>query len=211
MVFVFGRNGFFGYSAADSNTAMWWSTCQAEDIPEDRKIPSEEMREQLKQRHGHWKDPVVHECIERSTVSQIYPTWTTPDLPTWSSNGLIVLGDAAHALHPTSGQGASMALEDSQCLALLLSKYLTAYRQDPEKLSITEAVTLTGHSLYSLRSSRIKNISDRAKKISNSKRNLSFAVEMMMCAMMWVMGKVPLVGKSMYFMSLLHSVSNSSR
>lgn len=195
MVFEFGSNGFFGYAAVGPETTMWWSTCQAEQVPEDTKISAAVMQEQLKKRHGHWKDPVIQECIGKSTVSQIYPTWTTPDLPTWSSNGLVILGDAAHALHPTSGQGASMALEDSQCLGLLLTKYLVAHAKDPEKLPLHDVANLTGESLYALRSLRLRNISDRAKMISKSKKDLPFAVEMMMCGMMWLMGKVPFIGE----------------
>ncbi|EXJ68878.1 uncharacterized protein A1O5_07810 [Cladophialophora psammophila CBS 110553] len=56
-----------------------------------------------------------------------YPTWTTPELPSWSSRGRAVLvGDAAHALQPSSGQGACQALEDAEALALFLGHYLSA-------------------------------------------------------------------------------------
>jgi 2-polyprenyl-6-methoxyphenol hydroxylase-like FAD-dependent oxidoreductase len=42
-------------------------------------------------------------------------------LPTWHKGGRILLiGDAAHAVSPNSGQGASLALEDAMCLAKLM-------------------------------------------------------------------------------------------
>ncbi|OCT51391.1 hypothetical protein CLCR_08059 [Cladophialophora carrionii] len=56
-----------------------------------------------------------------------YPTWTTPELPTWTKNGRAVLvGDAAHALRPSSGQGACQALEDAEALALFLRRSLVS-------------------------------------------------------------------------------------
>lgn len=41
-------------------------------------------------------------------------------LPTWHGDHMVVLGDAAHAASPASGQGASMALEDAVVLAKAL-------------------------------------------------------------------------------------------
>jgi 2-polyprenyl-6-methoxyphenol hydroxylase-like FAD-dependent oxidoreductase len=198
MVFTFGNNGFFGYAAASETMGMWWSTCHSEALPANRKLDPEDLRNQLRKRHAHWKDPIIHECIEKSGVSQIYPTWSTPDLPTWSANGLVVVGDAAHALHSTSGQGASMALEDSQCLTLLISKYVEESNKSEDKLSIEDAVGLSLKSFYNLRHGRVKRISDRAKMMAGSKHDMPFIAEMMLCGMMWLMGKVPSLGKSCF-------------
>ncbi|MGH3769017.1 MAG: FAD-dependent oxidoreductase [Pseudonocardiaceae bacterium] len=40
-----------------------------------------------------------------------------PDVPRWHRDHLLVIGDAAHAASPATGQGASMALEDAVILA----------------------------------------------------------------------------------------------
>lgn len=37
-------------------------------------------------------------------------------LPTWTKGRVILIGDAAHAMLPTQGQGASQALEDAEAL-----------------------------------------------------------------------------------------------
>lgn len=44
--------------------------------------------------------------------------FVAPPLPTWQSQSgrVLVMGDAAHALIPTGGLGASLALEDAECL-----------------------------------------------------------------------------------------------
>jgi 2-polyprenyl-6-methoxyphenol hydroxylase-like FAD-dependent oxidoreductase len=107
MVFTFGRNGFFGYGASSPHTTMWWSTWSEDELPKDRKLSQEEMSARLKSRHGAWKDPNIQDIIEKAHVSQMYPVWTTPDLPYWGANGILGVGDAVHALQPTSGQGCS--------------------------------------------------------------------------------------------------------
>ncbi|KAH7925392.1 FAD/NAD(P)-binding domain-containing protein [Leucogyrophana mollusca] len=43
-----------------------------------------------------------------------------PDLTTWVNGRVCLLGDAAHAMLPTIGQGAAMAFEDAATLAVLI-------------------------------------------------------------------------------------------
>lgn len=52
----------------------------------------------------------------------IWPFHTVPKLEKWSSAAgkVIIIGDAAHAIPPTAGQGANQAFEDSYSLAFLL-------------------------------------------------------------------------------------------
>jgi FAD-dependent urate hydroxylase len=49
------------------------------------------------------------------------PTWRhRGKVPTWRRGPMVLVGDAAHAPSPTSGQGASMAAEDGVVLAKCL-------------------------------------------------------------------------------------------
>jgi len=43
-----------------------------------------------------------------------------PALPSWHKGHVVLLGDAAHAVGPHAGQGASMAIEDALVLAACL-------------------------------------------------------------------------------------------
>jgi len=196
MVFVFGAKGFFGYGATSTNTLMWWSTCQAENIPEQRIITPEEMKAQLKARHGSWTDPIIKDIIEKAAVTHIYPVWTIGELPRWGIDGLVAIGDAAHALQPTSGQGSSQALEDAKCFPLLLSKFLEISIKEPGKLSLEDAVSLSTTGFYEIRQPRVQKIVNRTKVTAGRKRDQSFVEEMTLCFALWIIGKVPGLGMS---------------
>jgi 2-polyprenyl-6-methoxyphenol hydroxylase-like FAD-dependent oxidoreductase len=53
----------------------------------------------------------------------IWPYYVVPKMDTWSSasSRVVILGDAAHAIPPTAGQGASQGFEDAYTLSILLS------------------------------------------------------------------------------------------
>jgi 2-polyprenyl-6-methoxyphenol hydroxylase-like FAD-dependent oxidoreductase len=50
-------------------------------------------------------------------VSMPTPTYDLPRVPVWHRGAMVIIGDAAHAVSPTAGQGASMAMEDAVILA----------------------------------------------------------------------------------------------
>jgi 2-polyprenyl-6-methoxyphenol hydroxylase-like FAD-dependent oxidoreductase len=197
MVFEFGRNGFFGYSAISPTQAMWWSTCQADDVPNERRMNPEELKAQLIARHGSWKDPHVHSLVEKSNVDSIYPVWQTPQLPHWGEHGLVVLGDAAHAISPTSGQGSSQAFEDAKCFTMVLSKFLAveSAAEEPNKVTEQEAIDMSIKTFYAVRSPRVKKIYERTKMMAGRKRDQTLPEEMILCLILWLMGKIPRVGK----------------
>jgi 2-polyprenyl-6-methoxyphenol hydroxylase-like FAD-dependent oxidoreductase len=54
-----------------------------------------------------------------AATEAILPAWNTYDFPTvpvWHNDRMVIIGDAAHATSPSSGQGASMAVEDAVVL-----------------------------------------------------------------------------------------------
>jgi 2-polyprenyl-6-methoxyphenol hydroxylase-like FAD-dependent oxidoreductase len=203
MVFTFGPNGFFGYSGSSHNDTMWWSTCEASDVPPSIRLSVQDMRAQLTTRHGKWKDPVIQAIIEKAEVESIYPVWTTPELPYWGKDGCVLVGDAAHALQPTSGQGSSQALEDAKTLALCLERFLSrsveagASSVPTEEAGLTpnEALELTNKVYFQVRNPRISKIVERTKMMANRKKEQGFAEEMITCFFLWLVGKVPSIGK----------------
>ena len=65
----------------------------------------------------HEPIPALLAASEEILALNIYDM---PSLPAWHEGRVVLIGDAAHAVSPNSGQGASLALEDAQSLAALL-------------------------------------------------------------------------------------------
>ncbi|KAF2840930.1 FAD binding domain protein [Patellaria atrata CBS 101060] len=192
MIFTFGGTGFFGYAAHGSpsnKSLMWWSTFQADIMPEHGTINLADYRKQLVERHGYWKDPVVRKVVELAEFDTVYPTWTTPELPTWSENRVLLIGDAAHALQPTSGQGVSQGLEDSQTLALLLAHYLS-----DASLNEEDVLKCTAKAMYDIRHPRVTSIAKQARKIDGKKMNQGVFIEYMVYFILWFVPKWPTLG-----------------
>ena len=122
--FIMGQNGFFGYFNTVTNDGprtLWWSTASTpleskEHIAATSKAA---LQQRLMALHGNWAAPVP-QLIQSATDILNIAIHDVPSLPRWSAGRTIIIGDAAHAVAPHSGQGASMALEDAQYLAKLL-------------------------------------------------------------------------------------------
>jgi len=120
--YTFGAKGFFGYCAVDPDYAMWWSNLHAAQPMDEKalKDPSlEGLKEEMLSIYKDFHEPVAAlithtERPVRQNISDIQ------SLPTWHKGRVLLIGDAAHAVSPNAGQGASMALEDAMYLAKLL-------------------------------------------------------------------------------------------
>ena len=175
--------------------AVWWSTYESKDLPDTRNFDTEDVGRQLKERHARWKDPVVQKVVDEAVVDSIYPTWITPDLPTWHARGLVLIRDAAHAMQPSSGQGASQGLEDAQILSLFLAHYLeghfsqAAFRaENGNPATISEAVDQASKKYFEMRQPRVKKITDRAKQMGDMKRKKGLFEEWLTYLILWIIG-----------------------
>ena len=124
MHFIFGQNGFFGYFnivTPEGPRTMWWSTAAAplESRESMAARTMGDVQQQVLALHGDWADPIP-QLIKSAEEVLTINIHDIPDLPSWSVGRTVLIGDAAHAVAPHSGQGASMALEDAQYLAKLL-------------------------------------------------------------------------------------------
>lgn len=186
MVFTFGGNGFFGYSSSApplSQQLMWWSTFETTHLPDTTAIDPQVIRAALLKRHTNWHDPILQDIIHKVQVNSIYPTWTLPELPHWGERGIVLVGDAAHALDPTTGQGASQALEDAQTLALVL-----AHSSTPD---IDAGIKL----FHGIRAPRIAAIVARGKKLAGRKADVGIVKEYFMYVFLWLLIRFPVLGE----------------
>jgi 2-polyprenyl-6-methoxyphenol hydroxylase-like FAD-dependent oxidoreductase len=210
MNFVFAGNGFFGYFFADSDSSAsnrdslyhvsepgmslsWWSTYAIEECPDPKTLDMEDVANELRKRHANWKDPVIQKIIQSARVENMYPTWTSPPLPTWERDGVVLVGDAAHALPPTSGQGSSQALEDVEAFVLFLAHHLQKAEQHQlatEVMTQKQTIKIAAKQYMDIRKPRVTEILEAAQKIQNSKRDKGVIAEFMMYSMMSIIGEL---------------------
>ncbi|MDQ8033994.1 MAG: FAD-dependent monooxygenase [Bordetella sp.] len=98
---------------------VYWAAAQARPLP--AAVPSADMRRELEDRFSGWPEPVA--TIIRATPAHAIRLIAVHDLEplqTWYRANVLLVGDAAHAPLPTSGQGACQALEDAWHLARCL-------------------------------------------------------------------------------------------
>ena len=122
--FIFGQNGFFGYFntiTPEGPRTLWWSTASAPLESKDKMAATtkDDLKQRLLTLHGDWAKPIP-QLIQSATDILNIPIHDVPSLPRWSARRTVLIGDAAHAVAPHSGQGASMALEDAMFLGKLL-------------------------------------------------------------------------------------------
>lgn len=120
MNMTFGRRAFFGYLAEPGRPVMWFNTYPA---PESATGAIDDPAAYARFIAGlHRGDPLDNARIIGAvrSIERNYPIYDMPELPHWSQGRVLLMGDAAHAVAPHSGQGASMAIEDGVVLAACL-------------------------------------------------------------------------------------------
>lgn len=209
MVFTFGPTGSFGYCCAaplPQRKLGWWSNWGTPNIPDGNVVEPEEIRKQLQERHGRWKDPVIQNIIKNMTTDRVYPIWTTPDLPHWGESGAVLLGDAAHTLQATSGQGAAQALEDSVTFSLLLSHYITKTETADSDFTVEDAINLAAKGLYEIRNPRVAMIRSRARNLYlTNKRINNIIIEYLYYCFIYLWTNFPIISKCHVFFVFQHN------
>ncbi|ETN42805.1 uncharacterized protein HMPREF1541_01963 [Cyphellophora europaea CBS 101466] len=185
------------------STAGWWSTFAADDPwpyhtrndHGSRPKPQQDFDrdtalKDLLARHKHWKDPSVQAILRyakdntEKCLQGVWPTWTTPPLPTWTKGNVVLMGDAAHALQPSSGQGACQALEDAETLARFLGHFCARKEGGGNDEYIRRALT----KYEQLRMPRVAEIYMRSQRMGKMKKDMGFVSEMLTYAVIKVMG-----------------------
>lgn len=161
----FGPGEFFGFSRicpGNTNAIGWWI-----NLPVDREVPQEEIRnvspEKMKtdllRRFKGWHTP-VEQIIRNTNTLMMHNIQDLHNVRRWYQGRAILIGDAAHAMAPHAGQGASTSMEDAMLLAKLLRDSPGSYAQVFE-------------TFQRARQGRVNSIIEQARKYGNSKKVLS--------------------------------------
>lgn len=115
---TWGHGTEFGSTSLREGLVEWHAEINAaEGIRYDDPLA------EVTRRFGHWHDPIPALLAATRPGSVLHHDvyeLRTP-LPSYVAERVVLLGDAAHAMTPHLGQGASQALEDAVCLAAYLN------------------------------------------------------------------------------------------
>lgn len=123
---AFGKRAFFGWTTAPDGSVWWFANPPSRQPVRPGDFTPDSWRAHLIELFEG--DALPAAAILRAPGEVLGP-WNTDDLPrvpVWHSRRAVLIGDAAHAVAPSSGQGASMAFEDAVTLGLCLDS-----RTDP--------------------------------------------------------------------------------
>jgi 2-polyprenyl-6-methoxyphenol hydroxylase-like FAD-dependent oxidoreductase len=121
--FFFGKRAFFGYHVRSNGEIYWFNNHEQKTEPQRGSLNTvghDEWKQRLLEMHN--EDLLLIQDIIRNTNKGIsgYPIYDILTQPIWHSGSIVLLGDAVHAVSPSSGQGASLAMEDAGILAKCL-------------------------------------------------------------------------------------------
>jgi 2-polyprenyl-6-methoxyphenol hydroxylase-like FAD-dependent oxidoreductase len=112
-----------------------------------------------------------------------------PKAPTWVSDRIALVGDAAHALPSTSGQGISQSMLDTQALSLLLAHHLKRAYTGTKEITEEEALKIALQQYVKVRKPIVERILDTANRMANQKKNHGFFQEMLMYSFLKIICK----------------------
>ncbi|HEY4372335.1 MAG TPA: FAD-dependent monooxygenase [Burkholderiales bacterium] len=116
----FGDNAFFGYVKPSAGPVYWFNSYGAPAAQAGPVLDAAAYARRLQALHAHDPAPNAEIMAQVQRMERNYPIYDMPRLPAWHRGRVMLIGDAAHAVGPHAGQGASMAIEDALVLAACL-------------------------------------------------------------------------------------------
>jgi 2-polyprenyl-6-methoxyphenol hydroxylase-like FAD-dependent oxidoreductase len=121
MRMVFGDKAFFGYIKQGDGPVFWFDSFPLDEETAIARPDPQALGALTRTLHATDPGPVRDIAAAVSEVPRSYPVFDMQHLPNWHDDRIVLLGDAAHAVSPHAGQGASMAIEDAVVLATCLA------------------------------------------------------------------------------------------
>lgn len=109
--YAIGDGSVVNFLAVLDEPDVWTGESWTEDIP----------RERIEAAFEGWH-PAVRETVGATTLYQRWGLFGQHPLNRWHRGGVVLLGDAAHAMLPHHGQGANQTIEDAVTLAECLAR-----------------------------------------------------------------------------------------
>lgn len=115
---AYGRGSVFGFFQLSPGKVFWFGT---KDTPEGTPDAPGGRRQEVYERFRDWLKPIgaIVAATEEAAILR-HDIYDRPPIEQWSHGRATLLGDAAHAMVPSLGQGAAQAIEDAVVLAKCL-------------------------------------------------------------------------------------------
>lgn len=160
---IFGRRAFFGYAAAPDGEIWWFVNLPRRTEPargELQAVAGDRWRQEFARVFAGDAGPALELIEATPDFAPMTPIHSMSSVPRWHAGRCVLVGDAAHAPSPTSGQGASLAIEDAVVLA-------QALRDSAEPGAAWTA-------FETVRRPRVEKIVRAAARVNNSKAPTAF-------------------------------------
>ena len=154
--FLGGGKGF-GFMMLGKGKMSWYAAATAPEAQPDAVIGR---RKELEAMYQGWF-PAIPELIAATDEANILTTdlYDRPPTQPWSKGNITLLGDAAHPMLPTMGQGACTALEDAYVVTKCLKEHpepIAAF-QHYEALRFSRTKAIVEQSVQSGKMGKLKN------------------------------------------------------
>jgi FAD-dependent urate hydroxylase len=155
---MYGKRAFWGHVVRGDGTVLWFTNVPWAKEPSREElaaIPRAEWKRRLVDLFNDDKSPAKQIIASTEDFADPTPTYDMDPPATWHRGRMVLIGDAAHVTSPSSGQGASLAIED----ALVLVRCLRDRAEPSEAFK----------AYHQLRRERIQRVLKVARQINNSK------------------------------------------
>lgn len=147
---VFAQKGKIFLLSDNGNGYISWSLEMVSENQHQSKT-AEDVKKRVRQELENWH-PVVQEVIDRTNAAIIVerPVYNPLMLAQWSQGRATLIGDAAHFMGPSLGQGTNTTFEDAWVLSNCLSKYenLSQALENYEQIRLERATIVQYRTLF---------------------------------------------------------------
>lgn len=116
----FGRKCFFMYTEDHASNIVWYANPPRPTEPGAADLRDPAWRDELLRLFEGDRMPAADIIRATTDMAPLFPNRDLPTVRRWHRGRMIIIGDAAHAVSPTVGSGASIAMEDGVVLAKCL-------------------------------------------------------------------------------------------
>jgi FAD-dependent urate hydroxylase len=116
---IWGKRCFFGYTVSPDGEIWWFANPPSREPLATRTCDgaAKARKQRLIDLLAIDAGPAATIVAETQETIVFANQETLPRVPTWQRDSMVIIGDAAHAVSPATGQGVSLACEDAAVLA----------------------------------------------------------------------------------------------